>query len=97
MGKLDAELRRSVAAAMGDDARECRLTVVGIEAEAAVSDAATPLDAGGLGDDQGGAGIGEHAEMIDVPLGGHAIIGTVLAHGRNDDSVRELEICEPDR
>ena len=88
---------RAVAAAMGDDARERRFAVVGIEPEAAVADAAAALDAGRLDHDQRGAGIGEHAEMIDVPVGGDAVVGAVLAHGRDDDAVRELEIGEPDR
>ena len=86
-----------IAAAMGDDARERRLAVVGIEPEAAVGDAAAALDAGRLDHDQAGAGIGQHAEMIEVPVGGDAVVGAVLAHGRDDDPVRELEIGEPDR
>jgi hypothetical protein len=82
---------------MGDDARERRLAVVGIEAEAAVRDAAASLDASRLDDEQRCTGIGKHAEMIDVPVGGHTILGTVLAHGRDDDPVRKFEIGEPDR
>ena len=80
MGELDAELGGAVATAMGDDARQRRLAVVRIKPEAAMTDAAAALDAGGLDHDQRGAGIGEHAEMIEVPVGRHAIVGTVLAH-----------------
>ena len=40
-----------------DDARERRLVVVGVEAEAAVGDAAVALDMGRLDDHQRGAGI----------------------------------------
>ena len=97
MGELHTELGAAVAAAMGDDARQRRLAVIRVEPEAAMSDAATALDAGGLDHDQRGAGIGEHAEMVEVPVVGDAVVGAVLAHGRDDDPVRELEIGEPDR
>jgi hypothetical protein len=82
---------------MGDHARERRLAVVRIEPEAAVADAAAALDVGHLGDHQAGAGIRQHTEMVEMPVGGYAIVGAVLAHGRDDDPVRELEIGEPDR
>ena len=35
--------------------------------------------------------------MIEVPVGGDAVVGAVLAHGRDDDPVREFEIGKPDR
>jgi hypothetical protein len=34
--------------------------------------------------------------MIEVPVGGYAVVGTVLAHGRDDDPVREVEIGKSD-
>ena len=80
MGELDAELGCAVTATMGDDTRQTRLAVVRIEPKAAMTDATAALDAGGLDHDQRGTGIGEHAEMIKVPVGCHAIVGTVLAH-----------------
>src|SRR5262249_22041358 len=46
MGELDAELRRAIAAAVGDHARKRRFAIVRIEPEAAVADAAAALDAG---------------------------------------------------
>src|SRR5215510_6517342 len=94
MGELDAELRRAIAAAVGYDARKRRFAIVRIEPEAAVADAAAALDAGRLDHDQRRPGIGEHAEVVDVPVGGHAVVGAVLAHGRDDDAVREFEIGE---
>jgi len=80
MGELDAELGCAVTTTMVDDTRQTRLTVVRIESKAAMTDATAALDAGGLDHDQRGAGIGEHTEMIEVPVGCHAIVGTVLAH-----------------
>jgi hypothetical protein len=34
--------------------------------------------------------------MIEVPVGRNAIVGAVLAHRRDHDSVGELEVSEPD-
>jgi hypothetical protein len=61
MADLDAELGRADAPAMLDDALERRLAGVRIEAEAAMRDAAGPLDGGRLDDDEGGARIRQHA------------------------------------
>ena len=80
-----------------DDVRERRLAGVGVEAEAAVADAATPLHVAHLRHHQPGAGIRQHAEMGHVPVGGDAVIGAVLAHRRDHDAVRKLEVGEPDR
>ena len=81
---------------MGDHAPERRFAVVRIESEATVADAAAALDARRFDDEQSRARIGEHAEVIEVPVGGHAVVGAVLAHRRNDDAVREFEIGELD-
>ena len=62
-----------------------------------MADAAMPLHIGHFGDDETGTRIGEHAQMGHVPVGCRAIIGAILAHGRNDDAVREFKISEPDR
>ena len=97
MRKLDAELGGADAPAMGNDAGERGLVGVGIEPHAAVGDAAVALDMGGLDHHQRRAGIGQHAEMAEMPIGGAAVVGAVLAHGRDDDAVRKLEIGEPDR
>ena len=97
MGDLDAELGRADAAAMVDHARERRLAGVGIEAEAAMGDAPVPLHMGGLDDQEAGAAIGEHAQMREMPVVGTAVIGAVLAHGRDDDAVGEIELGKPER
>ena len=96
MGELDAELRGAIAAAVGDDARKRGFAIVRIEPEAAVGDATASLGAGGLDHDQRRPGIGEHTEVRDVPTGGHAVVGAVLAHRRDHDAVREFEIGELD-
>jgi hypothetical protein len=83
--------------AMRDHTLERGLAGVGIEPEAAVADAAMPLDIGHLGHHEAGAGIGEHAKVSQVPVRSHAIVGTVLAHGRHDDAVGKCQVGEPDR
>jgi hypothetical protein len=81
MRKLHRNLRGADTMAMRDNALERGLAVVGIEPEAAVADAAVPLDIGHLGHHEACARIGEHAEMGQVPVGGYAVAGAVLAHG----------------
>ena len=68
-----------------------RFVVVGIQAEAAMRDAAMALDVRRLHDHQRGAGIGQHAEMHEVPVIGAAIVGRILAHRRDHDAVGKLE------
>src|SRR5271166_4205557 len=96
MRKLDAELGIAVAAAMRDHARKRRFAVVRIKPEAAMGDAPAALDAGRLHHDQRRPRITQHAEVVHVPVGRNAIVGAVLAHGRNDDPVSEVESSEPD-
>ena len=66
---LDAELGGAGAAACVDDARQRRLVVVGVEPDAAMGDAAAALDMRRLDDDQARAGIRQHAEMGEMPVG----------------------------
>ena len=87
MRDLDAELGGAGAPAMGDDARQRRLVVVGVEPHAAMGDAAAALDMRRFDDHEARAGIGQHAEMGEMPVGGGAVIGAVLAHRRDDDAV----------
>jgi hypothetical protein len=91
MGDLDTEFCAAHAPGLRDHARQCSLIVVGIEPKASVRDAAVPLDVGCLDDYQRGAGMRHHAEMHQVPVVGAAIVARVLAHGRHDDAVGEIE------
>ena len=96
MRDLDAELGGAGPPAVGDDARQRRLVVVGVEPHAAVGDAAAALDMRRLDDDEARAGIGQHAEMGEMPVGGGAVVGAVLAHRRDDDAVGEFDTAELD-
>ena len=81
MRKLHGDLGAADTMAMRDDALERSLAGVGIKPEAAVADAAVALDIGHLGHYEACARIGEHAEVGQVPVRSHAIVGAVLAHG----------------
>ena len=91
MGELDAEAGavRRHAAGGGQRALRGRFVVIGVEAEAAVGDAAMALDPGRLDGDHAGAGHGERHPVLQVPVGRRAVVGGVLAHGRDGDAVRD--------
>ena len=57
-----------------------------------MSDAAAPLDMGGLDDQKAGAGVRQHTEMGHVPIVAGPVVGAVLAHRRHHDAVRQIEI-----
>jgi hypothetical protein len=71
--------------------------VVGIEPEAAVRDAAAPLDVGHLEGHHAGAGHRQHHPVLQVPVGGRAVVGGILAHRRDGDAVRKIEAADLDR
>ena len=95
MGDLDAELGVAHAARLRDHARQRGFVVVGVQAEAAMGDAAMALDMGRLHHHQRGAGIRQHAEMHQMPVVGAAVVGRVLAHGRDHDAVGKLQAGQP--
>ena len=88
--ELDAEpgADRRDGAARGEDAGERALVVIAVEPEAAVRDAPATLDGGGLDHHEPGAAQGEVHEVLQVPIGGRAVVRRVLAHRRDDDAVR---------
>ena len=95
MGDLDAPFGAAGAPRRGQHAAERGFVVVGIEPEAAMGDAAVARDVGRLHHDQRRAAIGQHAEMHQVPVVGAAVVGAVLAHGRDDDAVGEFDTGQP--
>src|SRR5437016_175566 len=68
---------------------ECRFVVIGVEAKTAMADPAARLHARRLDHDKTGAGKPESAQVLDMPIGGRAILGAVLAHRRDNDPVRQ--------
>ena len=97
MRQLNAELRRSDPPAMRDNMGKRIFAGVRIEAEAAMGDPTVAFDMGGFNNKQAGAGIGEHAEMSEMPIIGDAVIGAVLAHRRYDDTIRKRQVGKLDR
>jgi hypothetical protein len=74
----------------GQSAGKCTLILVGVESEASVSDAAMALDIRHLHHNKSGSGHGEHGKVLEVPVGGAAIMSRVLTHWRNSDAVRDV-------
>ena len=97
MGQLDADARRAIGAAERHDPGKRGLVRVRIEPHAARGDAPLGLHAGGLDDHQSGPGYGELAQMHDVPVADRALAGAVLAHGRDDDAVGQLQRAQTER
>jgi hypothetical protein len=95
MRDLNAEFGAAGAPRARDHPRQRRLVVVGIKPQAAMGDAAVALNVGGLHDYQRGAGICQHAEVHQMPVIGAAIVGRVLAHRRDDDTVGKVETGQP--
>ena len=89
MSELHADPGIAIAAAMSHDARQRHFAIIGIKPEAARADAAPALDIGHFGDQETGTGIRQHAEMVEMPIGSDTIDRAVLAHGRDDDPVRQ--------
>ena len=79
-----------------DHPRHCRFVVVVVEAAAAVGDASFARDMGRLHHQQPGAGIGEMAEVDEMPVVHAAVVGRVLAHRRDDDAVGQRDAAELD-
>ena len=65
-----------------------------VKTQASVRDAADRRNRGRLDREHAGARFQELAPMHDVPVGGAAIHGGVLAHRRHDDAVRQRELAE---
>jgi hypothetical protein len=60
--------------------RQRSLVVVRIEAQTSVSNAAVPLDVRRLYNHERRAGMGQHAEMHEMPVIRTAVVGGILAH-----------------
>src|SRR5690606_1874283 len=71
--------------------------VVVPQPQVGMGDAAVGLHRGGLQDQQACAGQGQVAKMDAVPVGDHALVRRVLAHGRDDDAVGQLQGTEVER
>ena len=67
------------------------------DAGIAIGDAAMRLDRARLDEHDAGAALRELAEMHEMPIGDEAVLGRILAHGRDHDAVLEGELAQLDR
>src|SRR6185437_5664495 len=86
--QLDADLGGRVPVHELDDATPAVDVLATIDAGAAGRDATFAHDVGHLGDHQRGAAERAAAEVHEVPVRRHAVVGRVLAHRRYADAVR---------
>ena len=91
MRELQAKPRAPMAAAKLDHTAHRRFGLVRVQTDAVRSDPPLRLDVRHFGHHQPRAGEGEVSEVHQVPVAHAAVLRAVLAHRRDDDSVRELQ------
>ena len=96
MRELYAELGDAILTAEIVHALERGLVVVRIHAGAFRRDAALRIDVGHLAHHQSRGAERHIAEMHQVPVVGRAVVGIVLAHGRDHDPVRQGQTAHGD-
>ena len=87
MGELDADRHRRNLAHAGQHTGQRRLGGVVVQAQVAQRDAPGWLDGCRLQDQQAGARQRQSTEVDEMPVGGLAFVGGVLAHRRDHDAV----------
>ena len=108
-GRADEPLRPAcaswIATGIGGACRRARASVVGerllggvvVEPEAARRDPAFGGDRGRFDGEHAGARQQHLAPVDEVPVGGAAVVGGVLAHRRDDDAIGERQAAQRDR
>ena len=89
--KLDAQFRHTMKAAEVDHSLQRPFIFVAVESEAMLGNTPHPGDVGRLGNQQAAGTHRELPEVHQVPVGGRAVLGHVLAHRRNHDTVGQFE------
>ena len=79
------------------DARNRFNVFVRPDARVAWRDAAFRRNRRGLGDDQSRAAQGARTQMHQMPVGGHAVIRRILAHGRHADAIAQRDRFDGER
>jgi len=97
MGELNPERRRTRAAAKANNPRQRPLVRIGIEAEAAMTDAARRFDRRLLDDDKRRARQRQRAQMLEMPVIRRAVFGAVLAHRRHRNAIGKDDTAEVQR
>src|SRR3972149_12156146 len=95
MSELHARYRPLLLNKLGD-AFECLGVLIGPQAAIPWGNPPFRRNGGGLYHDQGSPANGPAAEIHEMPVGRHAVLAGVLAHGREEDAIFELEFLEPE-
>lgn len=90
VGNLNGSLDALAVDEVGDSAQRSDLGVLP-QARVLRGDAAAGLNGGGFDEDEARAVEGQLAEVHQVEVGQVAVVGAVLAHGRHDDAVVQLD------
>ncbi|CAI8308778.1 MAG: Uncharacterised protein [Rhodospirillaceae bacterium] len=97
VGQLNAHGRVAVVAAEPDHAGQSLLILVGPQPQTAGGNPRLRADAGGFHEDQAHTADRELTQVHQVPVGGAAVVGAVLAHGRHHDPVAQFDPAQGDR
>ena len=89
MGELDRDGHLGMGTDRGQHPGQGRLVGVGVQTQVLRRDPRLRGDGAGLQDQQPRPGQRQVTQMDHVPVGGGSVLGRVLAHGRNDDSIGE--------
>ena len=96
MGKLDGDRHRRPAAHALHDPAHCVLGRVVPQADIGIADAALGDDRRRLDGQDARAGMGQVAQMHQVPVCHAAFLGRILAHGCDDNAVVQRQAANGD-
>ncbi len=97
MGELHRDGRGGMLAHGGEDLLQRGLAGVAVEPETARRDAADRLHMGRLDAEHRRARQREVVDVGEVPVGGDAVVGRILAHRRHHDAVLQRQAAQLDR
>ncbi len=97
MSQLHGDRHGGIFADGRQDGFQCGFGGVVPQAEIAIGDATGGFHGGRFDDQQPRARQGQAAQMLHMPVAGPAIVGRILAHGRDDDAVLQGQGTEMDR
>ena len=97
VGQLNAHRGVTVVAAEPDHTSQCLLILIGPQPQTAGRNPRFRADAGGFHEDQAHAADRKLTQVHEMPVGGAAVVGTVLAHGCHHDPVAQFDSAQGDR
>jgi hypothetical protein len=97
MGELHRDRGGGMLAHGGEDLLQRGFGGIAVEPEAARRDAADRLDMGRLDAEHRSARQRKIVDVGEVPVGGNAVLGRILAHRRHHDAVLQRQAAQLDR